>query len=207
MPLLQDARELRDVSEHLGREAIERLHDRPPFAKLFDDVHSFSKSVGNVKRIISLAKSLADVVGDGTKPDNGLECSAALSEEASWQEATGSFLEKFRARFAAYYGDVVTGLCGALETCRIGLRLTSAAASRAQLRPHTSAVVHDGVSVAPVVRLQRFLLRFPYALEGDDVAAELSTVLGLHLGDEFQNPKASRSVHVALVLVSTGDRA
>lgn len=137
VPLLQQARHLRDESHRLGLEAIERHEERPAFEALFRDIHAFFRGVGNPARVAHLADGLAALAGVVFTGSGVLQSSkpplqgAVQQEEAVWQAAAGSFVSRCRSEYMEAYADVVTGVCDAVEACRVGLRMlaTTAAAS------------------------------------------------------------------------------
>lgn len=169
IPLLEQARELRDTCHSLDAEAIERPDQRPSFHVLFRDVHAFSRGVGNPGRVAALAEGLSGRAGltplsvkgsdGGGKSGRG----ELLQEEAVWQGAAGAFVSRFRAEYDESYTDVVTGVCDAVEVIRVGVRILAAAASSPSAgfehKTEDGGAVHD---VPRLAKLQGFLLGFPY---------------------------------------------
>lgn len=202
VPLLEQARGLRDNCVRLGGEAIERPEERPGFHALFRDVHAFARGVGSPGRVTSLARSLAKSLGvevdiggeaigtsaDGGKGRNGraknkaVDRAGLLQEEAVWQDAVGAFVSRCRAEYGESYVDVVTGITEAVELTRLGLRVLAAACA--------SDVNEEAVStVHPLARLQGLLLSFPYP------CTEGLTVVG---DEEETPPGMGVSLQVAL---------
>ncbi|CAM9229718.1 unnamed protein product, partial [Ectocarpus sp. 8 AP-2014] len=146
LPLLQQARSLRDECTRLGLEAIERPDDRPNFLALFRDVHAFARGLADPDRVTALAQSLARFVGGvaGLEQDLGggrneaVDRAALLQEEAVWQDAAGGFLT------------------------RLGLRVLAAACSSATLSSPTDATSPVKVVPRPLAKLQGMLLSLPY---------------------------------------------
>ncbi|CAM9377533.1 unnamed protein product, partial [Scytosiphon promiscuus] len=173
LPLLQQARGLRDECVRLGLEAIERPEPRPGFHALFRDVYAFARGVGNPSRVKVLAQSLARLAGvtfagnqkggqEGFGARNDSTSRATLlQEEAIWQGAAGAFVRRCREEYGEAYVDVITGICDAVEIVRTGLRvLASSCASRSQgaaVSPTARTAAVD-----PMARLQGTLLSFPY---------------------------------------------
>lgn len=207
LPLLGQARGLRDECTRLGLEAIERPEDRPGFHALFRDVYAFARGVGNPARVTVLAKSLAQLAGvalesdddtiagggeDGRQEDMGVPKKAAdragaLQEEAVWQGAAGAFVMRCREEYSEAYVDVVTGICDAVEVTRLGLRVLAAACASS---PGGSINSAPAPAVHPLAKLQGTLLSFPYpCCEGltaaDDGSGEgLGEALQMALGPE-----------------------
>ncbi|CAM9487804.1 unnamed protein product, partial [Ectocarpus sp. 8 AP-2014] len=170
LPLLQQARSLRDECTRLGLEAIERPDDRPNFLALFRDVHAFARGLADPDRVTALAQSLARFVRGvaGLEQDLGggmnkaVDRAALLQEETVWQDAAGAFVSRFRAEYGEAYADVVTGICDAVELTRLGLRALAAACSSAALFSPTDATSPGKVVPRPLAKLQGMLLSFPY---------------------------------------------
>lgn len=170
LPLLQQARSLRDECTRLGVKAIERPDDRPSFHELFRDVHAFARGLADPDRVTALAQSLARFVGcvAGLEQDVGrgrakaVDRAASLQEEIVWQDAAGAFVGRFRSEYGEAYTDVVTGICDAVEVTRLGLRLLAAACSSAALFSPTDATPPGRVVPRPLAKLQGMLLSFPY---------------------------------------------
>lgn len=172
IPMLEEARGLREECRRLTLEAIERPEQRPSFHNLFRDVHAFSRGVGNVDRVTALAEGLAQVVGifskgstdsnETTKTVRGV--AVLLQEEAVWQGAAGAFVRRLRSDYSEAYVDVVTGVSDAVEMTRLGLRLLAAACVNCSsvARKTRGGLELEHAGVAPLVRLQEFLLSFPY---------------------------------------------
>lgn len=175
IPLLQQARRLRDDCARLGLEAIERPEERPGFHALFRDVHAFARGVGSPARVATLASSLARVFGvpvetvgaegdqrgkRGGKHEAG-DRAALLQEEAAWQGAAGAFVSRCRAEYGEAYVDVVTGITEAVEATRLGLRVLAAACASFS-SPVSPSADPDGASLHPLASLQVMLLSFPY---------------------------------------------
>lgn len=171
VPLVRQARTLRDQCDKHDRDAIKRPDDRKDFLSLFRDVHAFAKGVGNHDRVTALAWSLSRCIGcagadegnkdhqDEVKGGSGAESDGAavlLQKEVVWQEAAGAFVGRFREVYGDAYRDVVTGICSAVQTMRLGLRMLAWACSSVYLRKHGSISEH------PLVKLQGMLLSFPY---------------------------------------------
>lgn len=220
IPLLQQGRGLRDDCVRHGRDAIERPEGRPSFHCLFRDVHAFAKGVSNTDRVTSLARSLASIVGCVDTEDEGdgdeeaqkmaVHRAGLLQKEAVWQGAAGAFVGRFRAEYGESYGDVVTGICDAVESMRLGLRVLAAACASAFSRKQGSDAEH------PLVKVQGVLLSFPYTCcQGlTAVQAELGVGLGESLvvalgpeeldsiaGDAGQTGGASGAQHIMLLQV------
>ena len=172
VPLLQQARRLRDERARLQLEAIERPEERPGFHALFRDLHAFARGVGSPGRVATLARGLArfcgaanEVVGgDGqeqrrTGKNKAVDRAGLLQEEAVWQGAAGSFVSRCRAEYGEAYVDVVTGITEAVEVTRLGLRVLAAACASS---PSPVSEQPKAVPVHPLVRLQGMLLSFPY---------------------------------------------
>ncbi|CAN0109706.1 unnamed protein product [Ectocarpus sp. 6 AP-2014] len=146
LPLLQQARSLRDECTRLGLEAIERPDDRPTFHSLFRDVHAFARGLADPGRVTALAHSLARFVGGvaGLEEDlgggkgNAVDRSSSLQEEMVWQDAAGAFVT------------------------RLGLRVLAAACSSAALFSPADATPPGKVAPRPLAKLQGMLLSFPY---------------------------------------------
>ncbi|CAM9165037.1 unnamed protein product [Ectocarpus sp. 4 AP-2014] len=146
LPLLQQARSLRDECTRLGLEAIERPDDRPSFHALFRDVHAFARGLADPDRVTSLAHSLARLVGGvaGLEEDVGrgrakaVDRAASLQEETVWQDAAGAFVT------------------------RLGLRVLAATCSSAAFFSPTDATPPGKVVPRPLAKLQGLLLSFPY---------------------------------------------
>lgn len=187
VPLLQQARGLRDDCARHGREAIERPEGRPGFHSLFRDVHAFAKGVANPVRVRSLARSLARIAGCLDAEDGEIEGDRAqnkavtraglLQEEAVWQGAAGAFVQRFRAEYVESYRDVVIGICDAVEVTRLGLRVLAAASAFAFSRKTKSDPVD------PLVKLQGALLSFPYTCCQGLTSVE--NEVGKGLGESF----------------------
>lgn len=170
LPLLQQARSLRDECTRLGLEAIERPDDRPTFHALFRDVHAFARGVSDPGRVTALAQSLARFVGGvtgleeevGGGSGKAVDRAASLQEEEVWQDAAGAFVSRFRSEYGEAYADVVTGICDAVEVTRLGLRVLAAACSCASRFGETDAASRGQASTEPLAKLQGMLLSFPY---------------------------------------------
>lgn len=189
---LKEADDLQNQSSELALGAIERREDRPAFSRLFNDVRTFARGVGRASRVVSLAESLL-------QPDR----SGALHEEAIWQEAAAEFLDRCRAQYSLDYADVVTGICEAVETCRMGLRLLSAAMETVDITD--AEAVRGQITPDPVLRAQMFLLRFPYTTDDRTVAEKGEDALTSDLissADGEAHASFSGMVHVALLQVS-----
>ncbi|CAB1097864.1 unnamed protein product [Ectocarpus sp. CCAP 1310/34] len=196
LPLLQQARNLRDDCTRLGLEAIERPDDRPSFHSLFRDVQSFARGLADPDRVTALAQSLARFVdgAGGLEDDLGggraraVDRAALLQEETVWQDAAGAFVGRFRSEYGEAYADVVTGICDAVEVTRLGLRLLAAACSSAALFSPTDATPPEKMLPRPLAKLQGMLLSFPYPCcegltragdgSGDGVGEALRWTLG-----------------------------
>lgn len=202
VPLLEQARRLRDDCGRLEVEAIQRPEDRPGFHALFRDVHAFARGVGSPGRVTSLARSLARFIGvadevsggdaqgnqnaKGRGKNKAVDRAGLLQEEAVWQGAAGAFVSRCRSEYGEAYVDVVTGITEAVEVTRLGLRVLAAACASSP----TPAGRSEAVSVHPLARLQGLLLSFPYpccegltAVGGGDCDGD-----GTHedLGESFQ---------------------
>ncbi|CAM9345304.1 unnamed protein product, partial [Hapterophycus canaliculatus] len=181
LPLLRQARGLRDTCNKLGLEAIERPEDRPNFHALFRDVYAFARGVGDPSRVTVLARSLARYVGVAVHVDDGkmglggwegggdgmggqkkaADLAGLLQEEAVWQGAAGAFVS------------------------RLGLRVLAAACSSCP--PGGSPSSASSAEVHPLARLQGMLLSFPYPccegltgtgdVSGDGLGETLQTTL------------------------------
>lgn len=174
IPLLEQARELRDTCHSLDAEAIERPGKRPSFHVLFRDVHAFSRGVGNAGRVVALVEGLAGRAGltcqsvnDGGGAGGKSGRAELLQEEAVWQGAAGAFVSRFRAQYGESYTDVVTGVCDAVEVVRVGVRMLAAAASSSSAgsaqQPEDGGALHG---IPRLAKLQGFLLGFPYTCSG-----------------------------------------
>ena len=174
VPLLHQARRLRDNCARLQLEAIQRPENRPGFHALFRDVHAFARGVGSPGRVTTLARSLARLVGlsdeaaggdvkeerehRGKTNNKALDRAGLLQEESVWQGAAGAFVSRCRAEYGEAYVDVVTGITEAVEVTRLGLRVMAAACASSS----SPAGTPDAVSVHPLSRLQGMLLSYPY---------------------------------------------
>eukprot|EP00903_Cladosiphon_okamuranus_P014927 g13820.t2 len=211
VPLLRQARCLRDDRARLQLEAIERPERRPGFHALFRDVHAFARGVGSPGRVAALASSLARFVGvadkaaggdargkqetRGTDRDKAVDRAGLLQEEAVWQGAAGAFVSRCRVEYGEAYVDVVTGITEAVEVTRLGLRMLAAACASSPSFP--SAKPDVAVSVHPLARLQGMLLSFPYpctegltAVGGDGTQQGLGEALKLALRPAVLEPAA-----------------
>lgn len=175
VPLLQQARHLRDDCARLQLEAIERPEERPGFHSLFRDVHAFARGVGSPGRVTTLARSLARFASNADEAAGGdakgkreargrgenkaVDRAGLLQEEAVWQGAAGAFVSRCRAEYGEAYVDVVTGMTEAVEVTRMGLRVLAAACASSLSSPSGKP---EAVSVHPLARLQGMLLSFPY---------------------------------------------
>ena len=179
VPLLKQARSLQQECRRLSREAIERPPTRPSFHALFKDVQSFLKGPGDPGRLIHLAgglartttpivddivnKSCADQCVNRSDGVGAMNLAVLLQKEATWQETAGAFTARFRSVYGESYIDVVTGICDAVETARVGLRLlASSAAETGRCIPRYCSGERSGVDDGPsLARLQELLLAFP----------------------------------------------
>lgn len=221
VPLLQQARSLRDDCVRHGHEAIERPDCRPEFLSLFRDVHAFAKGIANPDKVTTLARSLARVVGclapedelerQGRENDGVVDRGLLLQEEAVWQGAAGAFVGRFRTEYTESYSDVVTGICDAVQVTRMGLRILAAACAFA------SSWTQSTDEGQPLVTIQGMLLSFPYTCcegltavrdeSGEGLVGSLQAALGpegLHGIDEHNSKtgRASGAQHMMLLQVN-----
>lgn len=163
VPLLEQARDLRDKCRIFDSETIERPEGRASFNVLFRDVHAFSRGVGNPSRVVALAQGFAGHAGlsaSSCKGDGGLGRAGLLQEEEVWQGAAGAFVSRFRADYGEAYTDVVTGICDAVGILRVGMRMLAAASSGSGVGGEDGGAGGDSPRL---VKLQGFLLGFPYS--------------------------------------------
>ncbi|CAM9114855.1 unnamed protein product [Choristocarpus tenellus] len=206
--LLGTAHELKGTSIKLEREAIERPINRPSFLSLFQELHSFGTGIGSPDRIVGLTQELATLVGLIVEktPDKEFNYTSfnvepvgtsesthavgqAVQKERVWQAAAGSFVTRLREVFWSYL-DVTTGICEAVETMRLGLRLL--ASTTQHKARHTSSPVlsihgpgSEAASMDSSRVLHKALLVFPYT-------ACKSTDVGLNTTSEVRdNAKGS----------------
>lgn len=196
MPLLHEARCIRDDCRRLSREAIERPPERPSFHALFRDVHAFSNGIGNPSRVTALAEGLARIVDEGQADGDAIGFASLLQEETTWQETSGAFTKRFRSIYGDCYTDVVIGICDAVETTRVGLRLlASSAAEISRVRPRRESSDGDH----NLARLQGVLLSFPMAY-GSMMAFDGPILEGFEEGGNGY----SHSTHMAVLQVPFG---
>ena len=112
--VIERAAILSNKRERQSKKLLERSADAPAFAKLFQELHNFSRTTLNVDKVLKLATSLFNT----SEREDTLSVD---SNELNWQETVCSFIERLLNHYNVYE-DICIPCTNAMRNVQWGIR-------------------------------------------------------------------------------------
>lgn len=121
VPNPNDALKLKDEINHVverrekfKKKSVQRPDNVANFVDLYREMHSFANTIGNIDKVLELAKS---ITSDGEIKKNSL----LRSKEQNWQTSACAFCARIYSKFQSYE-DIVIPFLNAVRAIQHGLR-------------------------------------------------------------------------------------